>query len=128
MKYINILIIAVSVAHFNQTFAAENTSKELKLQINEMVNALTSDRPNDNQVFLEKYAVDSQLSSELNFSEMNELVLSFTEHKKEILRDTLSKAKNREPTIKEDKLTYDFNGLGLSFKYSKQTKRFHLVN
>ena len=96
--------------------------------MNEMIGMLDSSDTKNMEDFIKKYSVGSELSSELNFSQLNELIESFSKNKKGELQSLLVKAIKLTPTTEADSVTYSFNQLGLKFNYSDKTKQFHLVN
>jgi len=128
MKIFKVIVVAVCLLYINQGYAVENSPEALKSQMKEMISTLNSNSASEIKNFVKKYAVSSELSSALNFSQMNELVKTFTSKKMDTLIGLLDQAKDTDPTIDKDQRTYHFNELGLKFKYSGKTKQFHLVN
>ncbi len=128
MKLSKLITIVFILVISNQTIAEENSLLGLKRQMNEMIGMLDSSDTKNMEDFIKKYSVGSELSSELNFSQLNELIESFSKNKKGELQSLLVKAIKLTPTTEADSVTYSFNQLGLKFNYSDKTKQFHLVN
>ncbi len=128
MKLSKLITIVFILVISNQTIAEENSLLGLKRQMNEMIGMLDSSDTKNMEDFIKKYSVGSELLSELNFSQLNELIESFSKNKKGELQSLLVKAIKLTPTTEADSVTYSFNQLGLKFNYSDKTKQFHLVN